>query len=70
MTMELNYRPCNLAYYTTWWLPSKSSIQTAVLSAHNSTKSDDKSVTIQQNINRDESQSNCCIPIKKRRIKR
>ncbi|CAF1340866.1 unnamed protein product [Rotaria sordida] len=70
--MEFTYRPCNLAYYTTWWLPSKSStsIQTTVLSAQNSNKSDDESITIQQNINRDESQSNCCIPFKKCRIKR
>jgi hypothetical protein len=52
MDSKLNYNPSDLAYYTTWWLTSKPSIssQTTItsLSVHNSIKSDDECLFIQQ----------------------
>jgi len=44
MTVNFNYRPSDLAYYTTWWLTSKpsDSSQITTLSVKNSVKSEDE----------------------------
>lgn len=47
MSIKLNYRPSDLAYYTTWWLTSKPSIssQTTILSMDNSIKINDECIS-------------------------
>lgn len=50
MSIKSNYRPSDLAYYTTWWLSSKSSnsSQMTTISGRNSIKSEDESTIPQE----------------------
>lgn len=49
MSISYNYRPSDLAFYTTWWLNSKTSIssQGTLLSTDTSTKTDDECLSHQ-----------------------